>query len=252
MRNVATHPAGFALLSPPYESHKNYRKIVTPFLQSIAFKFGSAEYLALIACVLLVIGLFTSRTVIHALGAIAVGALLAMIGVDVNSGMTRFTGGDEILADGISAWVVLIAFVLLPRVLVAHAPRTRLAIYLQSRLTESQLSFANALWRGALLMVIAVMLPLDEIFVSPQIMLGILLILSIIDVWFYRVEIPSVVLYFGFAYGAMIEENMRRALLLSRGDVLVNLQRPIVLGLIAFICLTLLLRFALMKRRRTP
>ena len=96
---------------------------------------------------------------------------------------------------------------------------------------------------------IAVMLPMDEIVDSPQIMLGILLILSIIGVWFYRVEIPSVVLYFGFVFGAMIEENIRRALLLSRGDVLVNLQRPIVLGLIAFMCLALLMRFTLMKRR---
>jgi TctA family transporter len=225
---------------------------MTPFLQFIAFKFGPAEYLALIACVLLVIGLFTSRTIIHALGAIAVGALLTMIGVDVNSGVTRFTGGDELLADGISAWLVLIAFVLLPRVLVTHAPRMRLAIYLQSHLTETQCSFVNALWRGALLVAIAVMLPMDEILDSPQIMLGILVILSIIGVWFYRVEIPSVVLYFGFAYGAMIEENIRRALLLSRGDVLVNLQRPIVLGLIAFMCLVLLMRFTLMRRRRAP
>jgi len=223
---------------------------MTPFLQSIAFKFGSAEYLALIACVLLVIGLLTSRTVIHALGAIATGMLLAMIGVDVNSGVARFTGGAEILVDGISAWLVLIAFVLLPRVLIMHAPRTRLAIYLQSRLTESQFSFVNALWRGALLVTIAMLLPMEEILYSPQIMLGSLLILSIIGVWFYRVEIPSLVLYFGFAYGAMIEENIRRALLLSRGDVLVNLQRPIVLGLIAFMCLALLMRFILMRWRR--
>jgi TctA family transporter len=178
-----------------------------------------------------------------------VGALLAMIGVDVNSGMARFTGGDEILADGISAWAVLSAFVLLPRLLVTHAPRTSLAIYLQSRLTESQFSFVNALWRGALMVTIAVILPMDEILDSPQIMLGILVILSIIGVWFYRVEIPSVVLYFGFVFGAMVEENIRRALLLSRGDVLVNLQRPIVLGLIAFMCLALLMRVTLMKRR---
>jgi TctA family transporter len=223
---------------------------MTLFLQSIAFKFGPAEYLALIACVLLVIGLLTSRTVIHTLGAIATGMLLAMIGVDVNSGTTRFTGGEDILADGISAWLVLIAFVLLPRLLVTHAPRTALAIFLQSRLTETQFSFVNALWRGALMVMIAVMLPMDEILDSPQIMLGILLTLSIIGVWFYRVEIPSVVLYFGFVFGAMIEENIRRALLLSRGDALVNLQRPIVFGLIAFMCLVLLMRFTLMRRRR--
>ncbi len=227
---------------------------MTAFIQSIAFKFGPAEYLALVACVLLVIGLFTSRTVIHALGAIATGILLATIGVDVNSGVARFTGGDEILADGIPAWLVLIAFVLLPRVLVAHVPRTMLSIYLQSRLKESQFSFVNALWRGALIVTIAGLLPMDEIFDSPQIMLGILVILSMIGVWFYRLEIPGVVLYFGFAYGAMIEENMRRALVLSRGNVLVNLQRPIVMGLIAFMCLALLMRFTLMKKRsnRSP
>jgi TctA family transporter len=223
---------------------------MTPFLQSIAFKFGPAEYLTLIACVLLIVGLLTSRTVIHALGAIATGILLATIGVDVNSGVARFTGGEEILADGISASVVLIAFVLLPRVLDTHAPRTRVAIYIHSRVTEPQFVFLNALWQGTLLVTIAMSLPLEEILDSPQITLGILFALSIIGVWFYRVGIPSVVLYFGFLYGAMIEENMRRALLLSRGDVLVNLQRPIVAGLIVFMCLVLLTRFVLMRLRK--
>ena len=198
----------------------------------------------------MVVGFFTSRSLPHALAAIATGILLAMIGVDVNSGVARFTGDMEVLVDGMSTWIVLIAFVLLPRVVVVHAPRMSLAIFLQSRLTAPQFSFVNSLWRGILVVTIAVLLPVDEMPDSPQILLGIFVILSIIGTWFYRLDIPSVVLYFGFACGGMIEENLRRALLLSRGDVLVNLQRPIVLGLILFMCLVSLMRFTLLKKLR--
>jgi TctA family transporter len=227
----------------------NYYKNMSTFIQSLALKFGTAEYLALFASVLLLLAVLTSRNLLRAFGAILTGGLLAMIGTDVNSGVSRFTGDVLILADGIPAGLVLIAFVLLPRLAVVHAPRASLAIYLQGRLSLRHWSLLNALWRNALLVLMCVMLPFEEFFDSPQIMFGLTAILSIMGVWFYRLEIPSVVLYFALAYGTLIEEQCRRALLISHGDVSQILQRPTVIGFVGFMFVTLLLHFAWAKIR---
>lgn len=40
-------------------------------------------------------------------------------------------------------------------------------------------------------------------------------------------------LLLGFVLGPMVEENFRRALLLSRGDIMVFIERPISLGFVA-------------------
>jgi TctA family transporter len=41
-------------------------------------------------------------------------------------------------------------------------------------------------------------------------------------------------LLLGYILGPMLEENLRRAMLLSRGDAMVFIQRPISAGLLAF------------------
>ena len=58
-------------------------------------------------------------------------------------------------------------------------------------------------------------------------------------------------LLLGFVLGPMMEENLRRALLLSRGDPLVFLQRPISLGLlVAAVLLILLIALPNVKKKR--
>jgi TctA family transporter len=49
---------------------------------------------------------------------------------------------------------------------------------------------------------------------------------------FIKLEVEPAPLLLGFVLGPMMEENLRRALLLSRGDPLVFVQRPISLTLL--------------------
>ena len=58
-------------------------------------------------------------------------------------------------------------------------------------------------------------------------------------------------LLLGFVLGPMMEENLRRALLLSRGDPFVFVQRPISAGLlIAAVLLIVIIGLPNVKRKR--
>jgi TctA family transporter len=69
-------------------------------------------------------------------------------------------------------------------------------------------------------------------------------------VWL-RLECPAAPLLLGFVLGPLMEENLRRALLISRGDPTVFFTRPISLG---FMCATaliiLIMALPMIKKRR--
>jgi putative tricarboxylic transport membrane protein len=66
-----------------------------------------------------------------------------------------------------------------------------------------------------------------------------------------KLGLPAAPLLLGFVLGPMMEENLRRAMLLSRGDPMVFVQRPISLGLLltAAFLLVLVLAPNIRKKR---
>jgi TctA family transporter len=68
---------------------------------------------------------------------------------------------------------------------------------------------------------------------------------------FVKLECEPAPLMLGFVLGPMMEENLRRAMLLSRGDPLTFFTRPISLGLLiaAAALLCIVLAPALQKKR---
>jgi putative tricarboxylic transport membrane protein len=76
-------------------------------------------------------------------------------------------------------------------------------------------------------------------------------VFGLIGVLFVKLEMEPAPLLLGFVLGPMMEENLRRALLLSRGDPTVFLTRPISLGLlIAAVLLVLLIALPNIKKKR--
>jgi TctA family transporter len=72
-----------------------------------------------------------------------------------------------------------------------------------------------------------------------------------LGVLFMKLECEPAPLLLGFVLGPMMEENLRRALLLSRGDPFVFLQRPISLGLlIAAVLLILVIGLPNIRKKR--
>ncbi|HSV17119.1 MAG TPA: tripartite tricarboxylate transporter permease [Casimicrobiaceae bacterium] len=76
-------------------------------------------------------------------------------------------------------------------------------------------------------------------------------VFGFIGVLFVKLEMEPAPLLLGFVLGPMMEENLRRALLLSRGDPSVFMTRPISAGLLsAAVLLVLLIALPNVKRKR--
>jgi TctA family transporter len=74
---------------------------------------------------------------------------------------------------------------------------------------------------------------------------------GLLGVLFVKLEMEPAPLLLGFVLGPMMEENLRRALLLSRGDPTVFFTRPISLGLLtAAVLLVLLIALPNIKKKR--
>ncbi len=79
-----------------------------PTLSSFALAFGPAEYVALMIFGLLAATILAHGSIIKAIGMIAIGLLLGMVGTDLSSGAQRLTFGAVELFDGIDFIVIAI------------------------------------------------------------------------------------------------------------------------------------------------
>ena len=76
-------------------------------------------------------------------------------------------------------------------------------------------------------------------------------VFGLLGVVFMKLECEPAPLLLGFVLGPMMEENLRRALLLSRGDPTVFLTRPISLGmLVAAVLLLVLIALPNLRKKR--
>ena len=82
--------------------------LLAPILAGIAFLFGPAEYFALYLLAFCTLGGIGSKNQAKAAISVCLGLGLAMIGVDNSTGMTRFTGGNLHLFDGIDFLVAIV------------------------------------------------------------------------------------------------------------------------------------------------
>jgi TctA family transporter len=80
--------------------------LLGPPLASIALKFNSPEYFALMLMALVCASVVGSGSLLKSLGMVVVGLLVGIVGTDVNSGRLRFTFGVDELSDGIGIPVV--------------------------------------------------------------------------------------------------------------------------------------------------
>jgi putative tricarboxylic transport membrane protein len=77
-----------------------------PPLAEVALLFGSPEYFSLMLFSLIGAAVLVHGSMLKALGMIALGLLVGIVGTDVNSGMSRLTFGVTGLADGVSFVVI--------------------------------------------------------------------------------------------------------------------------------------------------
>jgi len=82
--------------------------LLAPLLSRVAYQFGPAEYFALYLLAFSTLGGISSNNQAKAALASCIGLMIAMIGLDPNSGLPRLTGGNLHLYDGIDFLVAIV------------------------------------------------------------------------------------------------------------------------------------------------
>lgn len=82
--------------------------LLAPLLSRIAYQFGPAEYFALYVLAFSTLGGLSSNNQAKAALASCIGLMIAMIGLDPNSGVPRLTGGNLHLMDGVDFLVAIV------------------------------------------------------------------------------------------------------------------------------------------------
>ncbi|MGH8641899.1 MAG: tripartite tricarboxylate transporter permease [Burkholderiales bacterium] len=82
--------------------------LVGPALGEWALKFGAAEYTSLMLMALVASAVMTQGDAVKGLAMVVLGLLIGVVGVDVNSGMARYSFGIPELVDGIGFTVVAV------------------------------------------------------------------------------------------------------------------------------------------------
>jgi putative tricarboxylic transport membrane protein len=81
-----------------------------PPLARFALRFGPAEYVSMMVLGLLSASVLAQGSLLKALGMVLLGLTIGLIGIDINSGMARYTFGSWHLTDGISFVIVAMGF----------------------------------------------------------------------------------------------------------------------------------------------
>src|SRR5690606_36129133 len=76
--------------------------VFSPYISAMALSFGASEYVALIVLGLVAAATISDGSPIKGIAMIVLGALLGLVGMDVQSGVPRFTFGNMEFLDGIA------------------------------------------------------------------------------------------------------------------------------------------------------
>lgn len=91
--------------------------LLTVPLASVAMSFGPQEYFTLMAFALVAASLLSSGRPLKSLIMVVTGMLLGLIGIDLNSGATRFTFGMPVFYDGLSLVAIALGLFGLPEII---------------------------------------------------------------------------------------------------------------------------------------
>jgi putative tricarboxylic transport membrane protein len=115
-------------------------------LARVALRFGPQEYVALMALGLIAASVIGSGRSVRSLASVALGLALGLIGLDLNSGVARFTFGQTFLFDGLSLVAVAIGLFGLPEI-IANAGREKMPTVHQGKIRMKDMLPTREDWR---------------------------------------------------------------------------------------------------------
>ena len=199
--------------------------------KDILLRFGPAEFLSLLALELALAVALAHSSRLRAGGMALFGLLLCTVGTDVNSGVLRFTMGIEGLTDGISVAILLVGLFAAGDALVCiGSPLLFLRTY--TRLVTSWLAKRMPIGVDLAMRLVAAGALAGAVYFAYSLSHSYADAFSLVIFGAFGAAGKILgwnrfLLFMGFSFGLMLEENIRRALLLTRGDLLPILERPI-------------------------
>jgi TctA family transporter len=215
-----------------------------------AFKFGPAEYVATSILLLTILVVMAHASRMRAFGIALVGILLGLVGTDVNSGLLRYTFDIAQLVDGIEPGIVMLGLLVVADGLLCVASPTHFVnsyTRLMSVTFFERISGPLSVPVGLLLRVLAICAIGAVCFwvysANNEVWdVGLVLTFGVFGIACKLYGWNRYIIYAAFGLGPHIEENLRRALLLAKGEPTVFLQRPISGALLVLVCVLLLAR----------
>jgi TctA family transporter len=216
----------------------------------VAFKFGPAEHVAICVLLLTIAMVFAHSSRARAFGMLLLGLQLGMIGTDVNSGLLRYTLDFEQLTDGIGPGLVMLGLLVVPDGLLCLASPAYLVNSYTRLMSGRFFERMSAPLSGPVRLLLRV-LAICAIGASCSWVhslndegwdVGLVLAFGTFGIACKLYGWNRYILYAAFNFGPQIEEHLRRALLLAKGDPTVFLQRPVSASLLALAILLLLAR----------
>lgn len=122
--------------------------ILAPLLARVAYLFGPAEYFALYLLAFCTLGGIASNNQAKSALAACIGLGIAMIGLDNNSGMPRFTYGNLHLMDGVDFLVAIVGLFAITEVfffIESHGKDSAIGVKLE-KVTIPFRELANSFW----------------------------------------------------------------------------------------------------------
>jgi TctA family transporter len=198
--------------------------------------FGPSEFVTIILFGLAVAIALARASRLRAAGMLLLGTLIATIGSDPEMGSERLTMGLNSLANGISLVTVMLGFAAADGALCAVSPSLLLASY--ARKVGHRLAWKPWLPVSVLLRVAGVLLVAaafyadlafyaDYLFVGARWPVGQFAAFAAFGIACQLLGWNRLVLLMAMVLGPLLELNIRRALLISRGDPAIFLRWPI-------------------------
>jgi len=213
-----------------------------------------AEILALIVLALAVATALAHSSRTRSAGMALLGLLLSIVGTDPNSGITRFDMGVEALSDGMVAGIVLIGLFVAGDALVCLASpalflRTYTRLFTAWRASRIPLPVALAMRLAAALALAYACYYEAYEFSHSYFDVASVLVFGILGAAAKILGWNRFLMFLGFALGGLLDENIRRAMLLADGDPSALLRRP-VSGTLLVAAVAILASAAVLSLRR--
>lgn len=217
------------------------------WLEDIILRLGPPEFVAILLLICCVPVLLTQQTVLRAAGASLIGMLTGLIGNHVDSDIARFTT-EHLPAAGEPVVFLPLALILIPWCIRAQAENHLPFPLLGFLKLSTWRARVLVVWRFILVAAIALHLTGIVIEFGNE---GVLLAaaLGIFGLILNRCGIPWPALYVAFVLAPMLEENLRRSMLLARGDFLSFSERPVAVVIAVFLALAFALRRYVYRER---